>query len=196
MAEREECPAARAWPAWTSTRTCPSRCTASARTSPTTPPFARRYGRPPRGSPARTLYSAAKGAVQPLTLAMAADHLHEGVRVNCVNPGTADTPWIGRLLATADDPEAERAALEARPVDPQLGVPRCRAQRDLPPAAGPDRTAPGGGRTPAPEVAAHPRTPAQVPVSPAPERWRPAQVPASRVHRETSHFGTSNGRSA
>jgi NAD(P)-dependent dehydrogenase (short-subunit alcohol dehydrogenase family) len=34
--------------------------------------------------------------------------------VNCVHPGTADTPWIGRLLDRADDPAAERAALEAR----------------------------------------------------------------------------------
>ncbi|MGP9021775.1 SDR family NAD(P)-dependent oxidoreductase [Streptomyces sp. BR1] len=66
------------------------------------------------GLPQRALYSAAKGAVLSLTLAMAADHVREGVRVNCVNPGTADTPWIGRLLARADDPEAERAALEAR----------------------------------------------------------------------------------
>lgn len=49
-----------------------------------------------------------------LTLAMAADHVREGIRVNCVNPGTADTPWIGRLLAKAADPAAERAALEAR----------------------------------------------------------------------------------
>ena len=38
----------------------------------------------------------------------------EGIRVNCVNPGTADTPWIGRLLDQAADPAAERAALEAR----------------------------------------------------------------------------------
>ncbi|MGK5682887.1 SDR family NAD(P)-dependent oxidoreductase [Actinoplanes sp. URMC 104] len=66
------------------------------------------------GLPRRALYSATKGAVLSLTLAMAADHLAEGIRVNCVNPGTADTPWIGRLLAAADDPEAERAALEAR----------------------------------------------------------------------------------
>ena len=66
------------------------------------------------GLPQRALYSATKGAVLSLTLAMAADHLHEGVRVNCVNPGTADPPWIGRLLAKADDPAAERAALEAR----------------------------------------------------------------------------------
>ncbi len=66
------------------------------------------------GLPQRALYSATKGAVLSLTLAMAADHLREGIRVNCVNPGTADTPWIGRLLEAADDPDAERAALEAR----------------------------------------------------------------------------------
>nr|WP_311132647.1 SDR family oxidoreductase [Nonomuraea gerenzanensis] len=66
------------------------------------------------GLPQRALYSATKGAVLSLTLAMAADHLREGIRVNCVNPGTADTPWVGRLLDAADDPEAERAALNAR----------------------------------------------------------------------------------
>jgi len=62
----------------------------------------------------RALYSASKGAVVALTLSMAADHVHEGIRVNCVNPGTADTPWVARLLQTATDPAAERAALEAR----------------------------------------------------------------------------------
>ncbi|MCX4733094.1 SDR family NAD(P)-dependent oxidoreductase [Streptomyces sp. NBC_01363] len=66
------------------------------------------------GLPQRALYSASKGAVLSLTLAMAADHVREGIRVNCVNPGTADTPWIGRLLGRADDPAAERAALNAR----------------------------------------------------------------------------------
>jgi 2-keto-3-deoxy-L-fuconate dehydrogenase len=66
------------------------------------------------GLPDRALYSASKGAVQSLTFAMAADHVREGIRVNCVNPGTADTPWIDRLLAVADDPEAERLALNAR----------------------------------------------------------------------------------
>ena len=66
------------------------------------------------GLPQRALYSATKGAVLSLTQAMAADHLREGIRVNCVSPGTADTPWIGRLLAKAPDPAAERAALEAR----------------------------------------------------------------------------------
>lgn len=66
------------------------------------------------GLPDRALYSASKGAVLSLTLAMAADHLADGIRVNCVNPGTTDTPWIGRLLDSSPDPEGERAALTAR----------------------------------------------------------------------------------
>ncbi len=66
------------------------------------------------GLPQRALYGASKGAVHALTLQMAADHLDEGIRVNVVCPGTADTPWIGRLLASAEDPVAERTALEAR----------------------------------------------------------------------------------
>lgn len=75
------------------------------------------------GLPQRALYSASKGAVLSLTRAMAADHLPEGIRVNCVNPGTADTPWIGRLLDSADDPAAERAALEARQPHGRLVAP-------------------------------------------------------------------------
>jgi NAD(P)-dependent dehydrogenase (short-subunit alcohol dehydrogenase family) len=66
------------------------------------------------GLPKRAVYSASKGAVESLTRAMAADLIHEGIRVNCVNPGTADTPWVSRLLGQADDPTAERAALERR----------------------------------------------------------------------------------
>ncbi|MBO2465402.1 SDR family NAD(P)-dependent oxidoreductase [Actinomadura violacea] len=66
------------------------------------------------GLPQRAAYSASKGAVLSLTLAMAADHVAEGIRVNCVTPGTVDTPWVGRLLDRAADPEAERAALNAR----------------------------------------------------------------------------------
>ena len=66
------------------------------------------------GLPQRALYSASKGAVYSLTLAMAADHIAEHIRVNCVTPGTADTPWVERLLKAAPDPDAERVALEAR----------------------------------------------------------------------------------
>lgn len=66
------------------------------------------------GLPDRALYTATKGAVAALTRAMAADHLHEGIRVNSVSPGTAATPWVERLLEGAEDPAARRAALEAR----------------------------------------------------------------------------------
>jgi 2-keto-3-deoxy-L-fuconate dehydrogenase len=66
------------------------------------------------GLPNRALYSASKGAVLSLTLAMAADYARDGIRVTAVNPGTADTPWVARLLDAAPEPAAERAALEAR----------------------------------------------------------------------------------
>ncbi len=66
------------------------------------------------GVPQRAVYSASKGAVAALTLAMAADHVREGIRVNAVMPGTADTPWIGRLLEQAVDPAAALGALRAR----------------------------------------------------------------------------------
>jgi 2-keto-3-deoxy-L-fuconate dehydrogenase len=66
------------------------------------------------GLPQRALYSASKGAILSLTLAMAADLIGYGIRVNAVNPGTADTPWVSRLLDSAPDPQAERTALNAR----------------------------------------------------------------------------------
>jgi NAD(P)-dependent dehydrogenase (short-subunit alcohol dehydrogenase family) len=76
------------------------------------------------GLPNRALYSATKGAVYSLTLAMATDFLPDGIRVNCVTPGTVDTPWVGRLLDAAGDPDAERAALNARQPTGRLVTPR------------------------------------------------------------------------
>lgn len=66
------------------------------------------------GLPDRVMYSATKGAVLSMTLAMAADLLPFGIRANAVNPGTTATPWINRLLENASDPRAERVALESR----------------------------------------------------------------------------------
>jgi 2-keto-3-deoxy-L-fuconate dehydrogenase len=66
------------------------------------------------GIPNRAAYSASKGAVLALTLAMATDHLPDGIRVNAVNPGTTDTPWVKRLLDQADDAKVAKIALEAR----------------------------------------------------------------------------------
>ena len=62
----------------------------------------------------RALYGASKGAVLALTLAMAADHVADGIRVNAVAPGTADTPWVGRLLDQAEDPAQAAEALRLR----------------------------------------------------------------------------------
>ncbi|UYG16646.1 SDR family oxidoreductase [Brachybacterium huguangmaarense] len=62
----------------------------------------------------RVLYSATKGAVHAMTLAMATDHLPDRIRVNCVNPGTVATEFVDRMLQGFPDPVAERAALDAR----------------------------------------------------------------------------------
>lgn len=74
------------------------------------------------GLPQRACYGASKGAVLALTLAMAADLVDEQIRVNCVCPGTVDTPWVGRLLSAAEDPSAARAALAARQPMGRLGT--------------------------------------------------------------------------
>ena len=75
----------------------------------------------------RALYSASKGAIAALTLAMAADHVSDGVRVNAVSPGTADTAWV------EPPPRAGR-----RPGRGCRGPPR-------PAALGPARQRRGGG---------------------------------------------------
>jgi NAD(P)-dependent dehydrogenase (short-subunit alcohol dehydrogenase family) len=62
----------------------------------------------------RAVYSAAKGAILSMTRAAAVDHVEEGVRVNCIAPGTVDTPWISRITSGYDDPEAARANMQAR----------------------------------------------------------------------------------
>lgn len=66
------------------------------------------------GVPDRAAYCASKGGILSLTRAAAIDHVAEGVRVNCICPGTVDTPWIGRITAGYPDPEAARASMEAR----------------------------------------------------------------------------------
>lgn len=66
------------------------------------------------GLPNRAAYCASKGAVISLTKQVAVQYAEQGVRCNCVCPGTVDSPWVGRLLDQADDPVAMRAALVAR----------------------------------------------------------------------------------
>jgi NAD(P)-dependent dehydrogenase (short-subunit alcohol dehydrogenase family) len=62
----------------------------------------------------RAVYSAAKGAIYSITRASAIDHVGEGVRVNCIAPGTVDTPWVARITSGYDDPEEARANMRAR----------------------------------------------------------------------------------
>lgn len=75
------------------------------------------------GLPQRAVYSATKGAVHALTLAMATDHVRDGIRVNCVAPGTVDTPFVARMLQNFADPVAERAALDARQATGRMVTP-------------------------------------------------------------------------
>ncbi len=62
----------------------------------------------------RVVYSAAKGAILAMTRAAAIDHVEEGVRVNCIAPGTVDTPWVARITAGYEDPEDAREKMKAR----------------------------------------------------------------------------------
>jgi meso-butanediol dehydrogenase / (S,S)-butanediol dehydrogenase / diacetyl reductase len=71
----------------------------------------------------RAAYCAAKGAIVSLTRAVAIDHVSQNIRCNCVCPGTVDSPWVQRLLNSASDPAAERAALVARQPMGRLGLP-------------------------------------------------------------------------
>jgi NAD(P)-dependent dehydrogenase (short-subunit alcohol dehydrogenase family) len=75
------------------------------------------------GLPRRALYSASKGAVLALTFAMATDHVREGIRVNCISPGTVSSPFVERMLAGFDDPAAERAALDSRQATGRMVTP-------------------------------------------------------------------------
>jgi NAD(P)-dependent dehydrogenase (short-subunit alcohol dehydrogenase family) len=71
----------------------------------------------------RAGYCATKGGVIAFTRAVAADHAHQGIRANAICPGTVATEWIGKILADAPDPEATRAAMEARQLDGRMGSP-------------------------------------------------------------------------
>jgi NAD(P)-dependent dehydrogenase (short-subunit alcohol dehydrogenase family) len=71
----------------------------------------------------RTAYCASKGAVIAFTRQVAVQYAATGVRANCICPGTVDSPWVARLLAAADDPEAARAGLVARQPMGRLGAP-------------------------------------------------------------------------
>lgn len=73
----------------------------------------------------RAAYCASKGAVISLTRALAVDHVGDGIRVNCVCPGTVDSPWVRRLV---EDVGESIDALTARQPMGRLGTPEEIAQ--------------------------------------------------------------------
>jgi meso-butanediol dehydrogenase / (S,S)-butanediol dehydrogenase / diacetyl reductase len=70
----------------------------------------------------RAAYCASKGAVIAFTRQVAVQYAGTGVRANCICPGTVDSPWVGRLLAEAEDPVAARGSLVARQPMGRLGT--------------------------------------------------------------------------
>lgn len=76
-----------------------------------------------KGIAARAAYSASKGAVLALSRAMAADSLKDGVRVNCVSPGTVLSPSLqGRIDAEEDPAKAYERYVSRQPMG-RLGTP-------------------------------------------------------------------------
>lgn len=68
-------------------------------------------------------YNVSKSGMIALTRSMAIDFAPHNIRVNCVCPGTTETPLVKAALAKAPDPAATRRALEqVRPAN-RLGQP-------------------------------------------------------------------------
>ncbi len=75
-----------------------------------------------KGVKDRAAYTASKGGLLALTKAMAADHLPDKIRVNCVCPGTTDTPSLARRIQAFADPVKARADFVARQPMGRLGT--------------------------------------------------------------------------
>ncbi len=68
-----------------------------------------------KAAPNRLAYASSKAAVQGFTRALAIDHVTQNIRVNCVCPGTVDTPSLGdRIKAFADPIKARQGSPRRR----------------------------------------------------------------------------------
>jgi NAD(P)-dependent dehydrogenase (short-subunit alcohol dehydrogenase family) len=77
-----------------------------------------------KGHRDRAVYAATKGAIVALSRSMATDHVQDGIRVNCVCPGTTLTPAIEEKIRTDPDPAAAEAGFVRRQPLGRLGLPR------------------------------------------------------------------------
>lgn len=75
------------------------------------------------GLPQRVLYDATKGAILSMTFSMATDHVREGIRINCVSPGTVHTSFVDSMVQKFPNPEKERTALNARQATGRMVTP-------------------------------------------------------------------------
>lgn len=75
-----------------------------------------------RGLPYRFVYGASKAAVIGLTKSVAADCVADGVRCNCICPGTVESPSLEARIAAFDDPELARRNFIARQPMGRLGT--------------------------------------------------------------------------
>ena len=57
------------------------------------------------GIPGQGVYAPTKGAVVEMTRQLAVEYALRGIRVNCVCPGTVDTPVLRKAMAESGDPE-------------------------------------------------------------------------------------------
>lgn len=76
----------------------------------------------------RAAYCAAKAGVTGLTKAMALDHAHQNIRVNCICPSIIETELGLASIAKASDPEAERKLRVAGIPLGRMGTPEDVAQ--------------------------------------------------------------------
>ncbi len=67
-----------------------------------------------KGLPNRFVYGASKAAVIGLTKSVAADYVMQGVRCNCICPGTVDTPSLQDRINVFEDPIEARKNFIAR----------------------------------------------------------------------------------
>ena len=71
----------------------------------------------------RAVYSASKGGIIAMSRAAAIDHVNDNIRINCIAPGTVDTPWIERITQTYEDPAAAKKAMNERQPHGRLVAP-------------------------------------------------------------------------